>query len=93
MSGSVVKMKALLAEATKAVAGDRNHDYGDPVDNHRRTAELWSTFLGVEITPRQVCICNILQKVSREAHFRKRDTLVDIAGYAANAEACSEGVT
>ena len=33
-----------------------------------------------------VCMLNILQKVSRLAHTRQRDGLVDIAGFARNAE-------
>ncbi len=37
-----------------------------------------------------VCMFNVLQKVSRHANFRKRDNYVDIAGYARNGEQCGE---
>jgi len=74
-----------LDEAKQVVCGDRARDYGKPSVNHRRTADLIGAYLGIPITPRQVCVINILQKISRDAHEPKRDNLVDIAGYAQNA--------
>ncbi len=81
-------MKAVLSEAEGIVCSDRNEIYGPPEINHGRTASLWTTYLGVPITPRQVCACMILQKLSRDANIRKHDNLVDIVGYAVNAAAC-----
>lgn len=77
----------VLAEALQVVK-DRGASYGPPSVNHARTAALWSAYLGVPITPRQVCMLNILQKISRDANKPKRDNLVDVAGFAWNAEAC-----
>ncbi len=77
---------SILTEAAHLVHGERRAAYGDPSVNHGRTADLWSSYLGVPITPRQVCMMNILQKISRDAFAPKHDNLVDIAGYAANAE-------
>lgn len=77
---------SILDEAEKAVSGPRNDEYGTPFENHSRTAALWSGFLGVTVTPEDVCLMNILQKVARGRHFTTRDTLVDIAGYARNVE-------
>lgn len=85
----VAAMKTLLEDAINIVAGSRHEAYGNPADNHARTAAMWSAFLGIEITGRQVCFMNILQKCSREAHWSQRDNALDAAGYAANAEACS----
>lgn len=82
-------MRSPLSEATAIVYAGRQH-YGTPRENHERTAALWSAYLGVPITARQVCICNVLQKVSRDAHQPGRDNLVDIAGYAENAHLCGE---
>lgn len=79
-------MTDILAEAQSIVDGPRRDDYGPPAVNHARTAALWSAYLGVDISPRQVCMLNILQKVGRDAHAPKRDNLVDIAGWARNAE-------
>ena len=84
---SVVDKWSILDEADQAIHGDRNHDYGHPIINHGLTGKLWGAYLGVSITPEQVCMMNILQKVSRSSTgVMTRDTLVDIAGYAGNVE-------
>ncbi len=69
----------------KVVYNERGLDYGTPLENHTRTARLWSIYLGKEVTARDVCMLNILQKISRDQHAPKFDNLVDIAGYAENA--------
>jgi hypothetical protein len=83
-------MRDMLSEVVNIVTGDRQKAYGLPEVNHGRTAAMWSAFLGIAITPRQVCLLNILQKVAREANSETRDSLVDIAGFCANAAACSK---
>lgn len=84
----MTKNDNILTEAAALVDGARREAYGTPLANHTRTAAMWSAYLGVPITPRQVCMLNVLQKVSRDAHSAARDNLVDIAGYARNAELC-----
>lgn len=81
----------ILDTATVATTTTRNSDYGHPLDNHSVTAGLWGVYLGVEISPEDVCLLNILQKVSRtvSGHITE-DTLVDIAGYARNIEMMKE---
>ena len=37
--------------------------------------------LGIEVTPKQVGLCMVGVKISREVHEHKRDNLVDGAGY------------
>lgn len=81
----------VLKVASEIVDGSRKTTYGHPVDNHERTAELWNAFLlgkdeSYRITAQDVCIMNILQKVSRLAHSIHRDSLIDICGYARNIE-------
>ena len=83
---------SILSEAEAIVGGARQADYGTPLANHSRTAALWSVYLGITVTPRQVCMMNVLQKVSRDANAPKRDNLVDIAGYAENANLCEPEV-
>ena len=86
--------KTILDEAAEITAGARNADYGDPRVNHKCTADLcasylerrWNAIGSTELDAEDVCILNILQKISRHAHCRKRDNLVDIAGWARNAE-------
>ena len=86
----------LLHEASQAVCGPRQHAYGPPALNHACTADLWTAYLlrrfGVKlpVTGRDVCLMLVLQKVSRDSNMPKRDNLVDIAGYAANAEECAD---
>lgn len=87
--GSAVGLPVtILQEAATVVDGPRRLDYGTPLDNHSRTAAMWAAYLGVPITARDVCMLNVLQKASRDRHGAKRDNLVDIAGYARNAELC-----
>ena len=38
--------RKLLEEAADLIDGDRNAQYGDPIDDFRRTATYWSTHLG-----------------------------------------------
>ena len=38
--------RALLNEAAELVDGDRNAQYGDPIDDFRRTSIYWSTHIG-----------------------------------------------
>lgn len=91
--------KQIHAEAAKIVNGDRQKDYGPPKFNHGCTAALWSAYLGrrsmasgfsFQLDARDVCMLNILQKISRDANKRKDDTLVDIVGYALNAKMVEE---
>jgi hypothetical protein len=78
-------VSTVLEEAAEAVSGDRQRHYGHPLDNHSRTAALWSAYLRIDITAEQVCQLNILQKISRATcDSSHRDTWVDIAGYAQN---------
>lgn len=79
---------SILSEAQNIVDGDRQQTYGTPLENHTRTAELWSAYLGTKVTARDVCMMNILQKCSRDRFKPHRDNLVDIAGYAENAQRC-----
>lgn len=74
----------VLSEASRVVDGNRRNDYGTPLENHARTARFWSAYLGKALLPEDVCMLNILQKISRGMHTVTHDTLVDIAGYARN---------
>lgn len=73
-------------EAKGAVYGPRNKDYGSVTDNFGMTAKMWSAILGVNISAKDVGLCMVALKVSREKFCSKRDNLVDIAGYAATLE-------
>lgn len=92
----------LLRDALSAVTGERRKSYGDPEDNFATVADLWVTYLerrlrialrdpnGVPfITPGDVAQMMILVKVARLAQTpNHRDSMLDIAGYAACAARC-----
>ncbi len=87
-------MTAALTEAGQKVTGDRQRDYGSPASNHKRTAAMWELYVAARYQSEgddyeqdgfDVCMENILQKISRLAHHRTHDSVVDIIGYGANA--------
>ena len=93
------KRKSVVEEAQEVVSGARAHSYGKPIDNHGCTADLWQSYLarkydGVDftLTAEDVCMMNILQKISRHANRPKRDNLVDIVGYTMNIELVQEAM-
>ncbi len=74
--------ESITDEAKAIVAGDRASDYGDANESFARIAKLWSAYTGTSISPWDVAQMMILLKVSLAKTSRKRDTLVDIVGYA-----------
>lgn len=78
--------QSIAEEAAAVVAGDRAADYGDVNESFARIAKLWSAYTGSSISPWDVAQMMILLKVSRAKTSTKRDTLVDIIGYAECAE-------
>lgn len=83
----------ILEEAQSLVYGDRQASYGHPFDDYTRTARMWEAILGMTpytITPRVACLMMAAVKISREVNKPKRDNLVDLAGYAACAQRCTE---
>jgi hypothetical protein len=84
-------MAEMLDDAKGKVCGDRHDSYGPPIDNHSRTAEGINWYLkhcGPNIDARDICLMNVIQKISRDLHCRRADNLTDIVGFAANAAAC-----
>lgn len=74
--------QSISEEAAAIVAGERQADYGDANESFARIANLWSAYTGSAIEPWDVAQMMILLKVSRAKTSKKRDTLVDIIGYA-----------
>lgn len=71
----------ILLEAHQLITGDRQHDYGHPLDDFSRTALIWSAILGTHVDAEQVALCLVGVKISREVNHPKRDNAVDGAGY------------
>ena len=90
----------LLREAESLVCGSRNTAYGDPEDNFRNIADSWNVFMWqrdpatrsrLHFGPQDVAHMMILLKLARLAtNPAHRDSLVDIAGYAACAADCQK---
>jgi hypothetical protein len=73
----------ILREAEALINGDRANDYGDAKQNLQDIADLWSVFLGRQITRQEVAVCMVLLKSARLMKSNKEDSWVDICGYAA----------
>lgn len=71
----------LADQAVRLVFGDRNADYGHPLDNLDRAARIWSVILGMDVTAEQVSLCMQGMKIAREINAPKLDTIVDGIGY------------
>ena len=86
-------MKEAGEETIRLCCGDRNAVYGPPEENHARAAQfkaVWRQHMANPASPDSFdeCIEMICTKLGRLCHERKRDSLIDIAGYALNAIAC-----
>ena len=71
-----------LEEAGKIVRGSREDTYGPAERNLSRIAGMWSAYLSMPLTARQVAVMMVLLKASRDAFKPKHDNMVDICGYA-----------
>jgi aspartate oxidase len=91
-----VATESILTEALRVTGGERQDNYGHPLANHKRIADLWNGDLAAravdadgkrqttqpQLDPADVVNLMILLKVARELHTSKRDNWTDIAGYA-----------
>lgn len=91
----------LLTEASHIINGDRNVDYGEPIDDFSVTARMWEAYLrrimvtrGTEILyldPHDVAVMMVLVKISRLTESpHKKDHWADIAGYTGCGWECVE---
>jgi hypothetical protein len=77
---------SILEEAHQLVYGDRSEQYGGPFLDFGRTAgminALFQDKLKKEFTREDIAMLMICVKLSRTMNKIKRDSIVDIAGYA-----------
>jgi len=79
-------MESICQEAHRLTNGDRNADYGHPLDDFSHAAGIINAVLGLEIMPEDIPTIMICIKLARQENRHKRDNLVDIAGYANTAQ-------
>lgn len=82
------QQKTILEEAHNIIYGDREVEYGDPNKNLHDIANFWWLYLEgkygkcVPINKEDVCQMMVLLKMARGFNGpKKRDTIVDQAGY------------
>lgn len=82
--------QSVLEEALSLVTGDRNDAYGPPEEDFDHIGQLWTAALGTKLTHgaqvdrADVAHMMILLKIARDLFQQpKRDSIVDIVGYAA----------
>lgn len=81
----------ILETAQRLVGGDRQDQYGHPIDDFTRTAGVINALLGTELGPRDIPIIMVAVKLSRIMQSPdKRDSFVDAAGYLRTAEMVAE---
>lgn len=84
----------VLEEAIRITRGDRQAQYGPPDQDFRRTAGMWTAMFehlmlpGSKFEPFHVAQAMIALKLSRLQHATKRDSVVDVAGYARCLDTC-----
>jgi len=81
--------KSPALHAADAVRGERQSDYGHPLDNMRRIADFWTIRLRDKLAPGEVIDPHevpALMRLMKEARLMETpdhiDSFVDIAGYA-----------
>lgn len=86
--------ETVLEEAARLVGGDRRKEYGHPKDNFKDVAAMWNVILEPQqkITVSQIALCMIAWKLCRAKGGYKRDTGVDLAGYAYTLDLVNEEV-
>lgn len=73
----------ILDQANEIIHGERLKHYGHPKTNFSRIAMGWEQYFGHPVTMMDVASCMIILKVMRMTEGYHRDSVMDIAGYAA----------
>jgi len=71
----------VLHEAHHVINGERQEDYGDPIETWQRTVDIFNAITGHNLTREEGMIFMISAKLAREANKHKRDNLRDGCGY------------
>lgn len=84
--------ESILQEAQRLTHGDRNKDYGHPLDDYTRTVKMVNAMLSHKLkeplTADECAMIMCCVKLSRQANHPKRDNMTDLAGYAWVVQEC-----
>ncbi len=69
-------------EAENIVNGDRNEQYGDPNIAFDEYSDILNTVFGIKLTSVEICKVQMAIKLGRLKYKYKRDSVVDLCGYA-----------
>ena len=84
--------ETIIEEAARITSSVREREYGHPGLHHAATAKVFAAYLErtgkplAELDAVDLEVGMMLDKIMRFANQRKRDSLVDIVGYARCAE-------
>jgi hypothetical protein len=76
------EVKSILTEAESIVNGDRDVQYGDPNEAFKEYSNILDATFGIKLTPAEICKVQIAVKLGRLKYKHKRDSVVDLCGYA-----------
>lgn len=75
-------MVNILKEADKLIHGERIKTYGKPIDSFTEIAQISSILTGKKITPRDICLILVSQKLVRaKTSAGNLDHFTDACGY------------
>ncbi len=78
-----ISASAILYKAAELVDGDRQETHGRKQDNFQNISMLWSAYLEMDLSPKNVANMMVLLKVARTKTGKFNiDDYIDMAGYA-----------
>ena len=66
----------VLSEADTLINGERQKHYGTPQENFAAIAQMWSAYLGISVSPADVCNLMACLKIARLRNGAHRDSSV-----------------
>ena len=76
------EIKSILKEADLIVNGDRDVQYGNPLQAFEEYSNILESNFGIKLTPAEICKVQMAIKLGRLKYKYKRDSIVDLCGYA-----------
>ena len=73
--------RTLSDRALELVNGDRQDEYGEPLEHAEKVAATWAAALGWDVDARKFALAMTLLKIVREAHNPKQDSRTDAVGW------------